>query len=163
VKRVLAIGLVGAALLMAAVSIGVRFDGGPLFGNDGGGAHLPAGLAVGRSFDVYAPAPAQSFEGTIERAEVVEMTPGLAILGVYVLSREAWDVTRVLKPPARVAYEYCCEPQPLFVIRLQVLDPGPHSIDALAIDYRSGLFAYRTRFRLSDLPLNDPPRDSAGP
>jgi hypothetical protein len=156
-RAAIAFVVVVAVLGIAVIA---RHAGGPLVAGRDTGAHFAAGLSTVRSFDYFAPPPTASFEGTIERVELVGASPGVRLVGASVQTRSVSDMVR-RDLPTSVSYDYCCEPQPLFLLRLAFDDPGPHTIRALGVEYRSGLFSYRTDFSLGDWPSMNPWADPA--
>jgi hypothetical protein len=163
---------VGAGILVVAVTAGlvnttglVRLPGGPLrlMGVLESGAHLRTGLPVGHPIYLTAPKPVGGIELTIERIAVQGASPGVRIRHAFVVTSQAetplpdpgsWlgrpAAGRLAEPPASISLRDCCEPQDAFVIEFELDDPGPHTIAGLSIDYRSGLFEYRTVFDLED-------------
>jgi hypothetical protein len=155
-------------VVLLSLATAVRFRGGPLQARPDPngivtGLHLPAGLPIGRPIYVVAPPPLGGIDATIERIEVEGASPGLRILRVFVVDHVGSGGVpdagfwlgkpadgRVVEPPAAIPLRDCCEPQDAFAIELEVLDAGPHSIAALTVDYRAGLFDYRTSLPLGD-------------
>lgn len=152
---------IGSVAFLGVASV-VRFGGGPIqpwpdpYGLDTG-IQIQAALPIGRPIYLLGPTPNGAVDATIESLVVDGVSPGVRILGTFVVAHLEetpppdagfWlgqpPDGRLVPAPAAISLSGCCEPFKPFAIEFEVDDAGPHSIDRLTIDYRSGLLSYRT-------------------
>jgi hypothetical protein len=158
--------LAGSALAAVTNASGAwRIPGGPLVYRGGGpdkGLHLSATLPRDQTLYYTAPQLTGSHDPLIEHAELVGVSGGVRVMGLYVrydgpaapgtfLTIPESNLRWVL-PPARSITFDCCEGSPELLIAFQLDAPGAQSIDAIAVDYRDDPWSYHAVFTLLDTP-----------